>query len=172
MASHMGPPLLFLWRKGDVKKALKLFKWCKHHFWCIGWDRYTLYCIRPFFYNRKCFRPLSSVEFMEKAYPTTWVHFPVGVRYQHLCRHFQRFIQEITERAATPLGTYQSSNCDYSLYSDHLGPWRTPSAIFFEIMDRVHAVRTGSVYTAIVVHATLGQMLAFTDNPQTTAHGG
>lgn len=177
----LGPPLIFLWRKVDVKKALTLhLKGTDILFGVLGGASIYFIVFGLFLITENVLGPYPSVEFMEKAYPTTWIHFipwvlGIGVS-AGICEEilFRGFIQNGLQTHWGPTKAVIVTALLFTVF--HVDPWRTPSVIVLGLWIGYMAVRTKSVYTAIILHTTsnsLGQILAFTDKlPQTPAQWG
>lgn len=174
----LGPPLVLLWRKKvDFKKALTLQQPKSSHilFGVVSGIGIYFVMLGLFYVFEGILGPYPTVEFLEKAFPTTWLNFipwvlAMGVS-AGICEEalFRGFIQNGLQNYWGPVKAVVITAVLFGLF--HLDPWRTPSAILLGLLAGYLLVRTRSLYAPIVLHATsntLGQVLAFTDNlPQT-----
>ncbi len=173
----LGPPLAFLWRKKvSLKESLSLhFKGSCIFFGILGGVGIHFVMEELFYVMEDVLGPYPSVEFLEKAFPKTWLEFvpwilAIGLS-AGICEEvlFRGFIQNGLQKYWGALKAVVVAALLFGVF--HLDPWRIPSAIVLGLLAGYLLVRTRSLYTAMILHGTsntLGQVLAFTGNlPET-----
>ncbi|MGD2248846.1 MAG: type II CAAX endopeptidase family protein [Candidatus Methanofastidiosia archaeon] len=168
-----GVPIVLLWRKKvDIKRSLKLkLQYIKsiHILMGIlgGLGVYT-FMLGSVHIMENILGPYPAMDFMEEAIPTTWLDLipwivVLGIS-AGICEEvlFRGFIQTGLDNHWGTVKAVVVTAVLFGLF--HLDPWRTPGAIILGLLPGYLVMRTGSLYTAIVVHATsntLGQILSF-----------
>jgi len=169
----LGPPLVLLWRsKVSIKKSLGL-----QHFnvnpvllGVVGGLGIYFVVLGLSYVMEGLLGPYPEVDIIEEAFPTTWLSFipwilalgfSAGVCEEIL---FRGFIQKGLHNYWGPLKAVVVTALLFGVF--HLDPWRIPSAVLLGLFAGYLVVRTGSLYSAIVLHMTsntFGQVLAFAD---------
>jgi membrane protease YdiL (CAAX protease family) len=169
-----GVPIGLLWRKKvDIKKSLKLQSIKGTHILLgtIGGLGVYSFMLGSVHIMQNILGPYPTVEFMEESIPTTWLGLiswilVVGVS-AGVCEEvlFRGFIQTGLENRWGAVKAVVVTAILFGLF--HLDPWRIPGVILLGLLIGYMVMRTGSLYTAVMVHATsntLGQVLSFTGN--------
>ena len=169
----LGPPLIFLKRKGmEVKKALGLeglrFKHVLLGF-LGGVGSYFIFMEIMFLmevilgpYPEEFLKPLM------KWFPTSWLEFIpwiLGMAFSAgICEEtlFRGFIQNGLERSWGPSKALVVASVLFGVF--HLDPWRSPPAVFIGLVAGCLLLKTRSLYAAMALHTTtnsIAQILAF-----------
>ena len=168
----LGPPLVLLKRKGvDIKGSLSLRRLTVKHLslGVLGGMGVYLPMLGTMFLVERILGPYPSVEFIERAFPTTWLGFipwVVGMGFSAgFCEEvlFRGFIQNGLQRRWGTVKALTTTTILFAVF--HLDPWRTPATILFGFLAGYLLIRTGSLFTAMASHVvcnSLAQVLAFT----------
>ncbi len=169
----LGPPLFLLWKnKAHMKESLKLHKFSGTTMLLgiIGGIGIYSITVGLFLIMVEIIGPYPSIDFLEEAIPKTWLEFipwilalgfSAGVCEEVL---FRGFIQNGLNNYWGPMKAVIVAAVLFGVF--HLDPWRTPSAVLLGLMAGYLLIRTGSLYSAILVHMTsnsFGQILSFTN---------
>lgn len=167
----LGPPVVLLWRKKvSITESLKLQKFTGYNvlLGILGGLGIYFLLLGAFYVMISIIGPYPTVESLEKAFPTTWlglipwilaIGFSAGFCEEAL---FRGFIQSGLQTRWRPLTAVIITAVLFGVF--HLDPWRIPSATLLGLLAGYLVIRTGSLYTAIILHTTsntLGQILEF-----------
>lgn len=169
----LGPPLVLLWNKQmDFKKSLKLQQVTGTHILLgiLGGIGIYFIMLGAFLVMESILGPYIGEEFLEKAFPTTWlgmIPWLLGIAVSAgICEEvlFRGFIQNGLHNYWGPLKAVVVTAILFGVF--HVDPWGSPGAALFGLFAGYLFVRTGSLYTTIVLHMTantVSQILEFTE---------
>ena len=168
----LGPPLVLLKRKKvDVKECLSLRSLTVKHVFLgvLAGLGVSFLMFETVFLMERILGPHPVAEFIEKAFPTTWLGFipwVFGMGFSAgFCEEvlFRGFIQNGLYRRWGAVKAVMTTTILFAVF--HLDPWRIPATILFGLLAGYLLVRTSSLFTAMASHITvnsLAQVLAFT----------